>query len=95
TGEQMLKLLTSVCTSSFHYRWTGIFHVSDFLLDLYSHLKIYETQTGRSFLPALQSLTGKELRPPGSAETTNTEETSRAERIEEFPSVSALHLTAE
>ncbi|KAL0199074.1 hypothetical protein M9458_007614, partial [Cirrhinus mrigala] len=68
---------------------------SDFLLDLYSHLKIYETQTGRSFLPALQSLTEKELRPPGSAETTNTEETSRSERIDEFPSVSALHLTAE
>ncbi|ROK72006.1 Neoverrucotoxin subunit alpha [Anabarilius grahami] len=26
----------------------------DFLLDLYSHMKIYETQTGRSVLPALQ-----------------------------------------
>ncbi|XDV11974.1 hypothetical protein PO909_000750 [Leuciscus waleckii] len=28
----------------------------DFLLDLYSHVKNYETQTGRSFLPALQSV---------------------------------------
>ncbi|XP_043082376.1 protein NLRC5-like isoform X2 [Puntigrus tetrazona] len=26
------------------------------LLDLYSHVKIYETQTGRSYLPALQSV---------------------------------------
>ncbi|KAL0199078.1 hypothetical protein M9458_007618, partial [Cirrhinus mrigala] len=91
----MLKLLSSVCTNSTDYRRTHIFHDNDFLLDLCSHVKIYETQTGRSFLPALQSLTEKELRPPGSAETTNTEETSRAERIEEFPSVSALHLTAE
>ncbi|KAL0172551.1 hypothetical protein M9458_032862, partial [Cirrhinus mrigala] len=29
---------------------------SDFLLDLYSHVKNYETQTGRSFFPALQSV---------------------------------------
>ena len=28
----------------------------DFLLDLYSHVKNYETQRGRSFLPALQSV---------------------------------------
>ncbi len=52
TGEQMLKLLASVCSSSFYYRWTD----SDFLLDLYSHVKNYETQTGRSYLPALQSV---------------------------------------
>ncbi|XP_050962654.1 uncharacterized protein si:ch211-108d22.2 [Labeo rohita] len=57
TGEQMLKLLTSVCNySSFHYGWTGSVDQSDFLLDLYSHVKNYETQTGRSFLPALQSV---------------------------------------
>ncbi|KAK2917092.1 hypothetical protein Q8A67_001466 [Cirrhinus molitorella] len=56
TGEQMLKLLASVCTSSSDYRWTKIFHNIDFLLDLYSHVKNYETQTGRSFLPALQSV---------------------------------------
>ena len=30
-----------------HHKW-------DFLLDLYSHVKDYETQTGRSVLPALQ-----------------------------------------
>ncbi|KAL0147288.1 hypothetical protein M9458_057412, partial [Cirrhinus mrigala] len=29
---------------------------SDFLLNLYSYVKNYETQTGRSFLPALQSV---------------------------------------
>ncbi len=29
---------------------------SDFLLDLYSHVMNYETQTGRSYLPALQSV---------------------------------------
>ncbi|KAL0175330.1 hypothetical protein M9458_031298 [Cirrhinus mrigala] len=29
---------------------------SDFLLDLYSHVKDYETQTGRSVLPALQPI---------------------------------------
>ncbi len=29
---------------------------SDFLLDLCSHVKNYETQTGRSYLPALQSV---------------------------------------
>ncbi|RXN11467.1 hypothetical protein ROHU_029995 [Labeo rohita] len=56
TGEQMLKLLSSVWTSSSDYRWTDIFYESDFLLDLYSHVKNYETQTGRSFLPALQSV---------------------------------------
>ncbi|KAL0172549.1 hypothetical protein M9458_032860, partial [Cirrhinus mrigala] len=56
-GEQMLKLLSSVCNySSFPYRWTNSIKQSDFLLDLYSHVKNYETQTGRSFLPALQSV---------------------------------------
>ncbi|XP_039518635.1 uncharacterized protein LOC120473071 isoform X2 [Pimephales promelas] len=57
TGEQMLKLLSSVCTyTSFPYQETDIIKQSDFLLDLYSHVKNYETQTGRSFLPALQSV---------------------------------------
>ncbi|KAL0172546.1 hypothetical protein M9458_032857, partial [Cirrhinus mrigala] len=56
-GEQMLKLLSSVCNySSFPYEWTDSMEQSDFLLDLYSHVKNYETQTGRSFLPALQSV---------------------------------------
>ncbi|XP_016117165.1 uncharacterized protein [Sinocyclocheilus grahami] len=48
TGEQMLKLLAS------HYEWSYIFYDCDFLLDLCSHVKNYETQTGRSYLPALQ-----------------------------------------
>ncbi len=56
TGEQMLKLLASVCSSSFDCGWTDIIYDSDFLLDLYSHVKNYETQTGRSYLPALQSV---------------------------------------
>uniref|UniRef100_A0A8C1UVE3 NACHT domain-containing protein n=1 Tax=Cyprinus carpio TaxID=7962 RepID=A0A8C1UVE3_CYPCA len=57
TGEQMLKLLSSVCTyNSFPYEMTDIIKQSDFLLDLYSHVKNYETQTGRSFLPGLQSV---------------------------------------
>ncbi|XP_043082102.1 uncharacterized protein LOC122329695 isoform X2 [Puntigrus tetrazona] len=56
TGEQMLNLLVSFCTSSYDYEWTDIFYDTDFLLDLYSHVKIYETQTGRSYLPALQSV---------------------------------------
>ncbi|XP_043082144.1 uncharacterized protein LOC122329724 isoform X2 [Puntigrus tetrazona] len=56
TGEQMLNLLVSFCTSSYDYEWTDIFYDTDFLLDLFSHVKIYETQTGRSYLPALQSV---------------------------------------
>ncbi len=52
----MLKLLTSVCTRSSEYGRTEIFYDSDFLLDLYSHVMNYETQTGRSYLPALQSV---------------------------------------
>ncbi len=52
----MLKLLTSVCTRSSGYKWTEIFDDTDFLLDLCSHVKNYETQTGRSYLPALQSV---------------------------------------
>uniref|UniRef100_A0A9J8CTR7 NACHT domain-containing protein n=1 Tax=Cyprinus carpio carpio TaxID=630221 RepID=A0A9J8CTR7_CYPCA len=57
TGEQMLKLLSSVCTySSFPYKSTDIIKQVDFLLDLCSHVKNYETQTGRSLLPGLQSV---------------------------------------
>nr|XP_005164409.1 uncharacterized protein LOC101884073 [Danio rerio] len=55
--EQMLKQLSSVCTySSFPYQLTDRIKQSDFLLDLYSHVKNYKTKTGRSFLPALQSV---------------------------------------
>uniref|UniRef100_A0AAR2M1E7 CARD domain-containing protein n=1 Tax=Pygocentrus nattereri TaxID=42514 RepID=A0AAR2M1E7_PYGNA len=54
TGEKMLELLTSVCTySSFPYGSTDSYRQSDFLLDLYSHVKQCETETGRNVLPAL------------------------------------------
>ncbi len=56
TGEQMLKLLTSVCTRSSEYGWIFIFDDIEFLLDLCSHVMNYETQTGKSYLPALQSV---------------------------------------
>ncbi|XP_056608272.1 uncharacterized protein LOC130425872 [Triplophysa dalaica] len=57
TRDQMLKLLTSVCTyRNFPYENCYHFKQSDFLLDLYSHVKDYETQTGRSLLPALKSV---------------------------------------
>ncbi|XP_057202388.1 uncharacterized protein LOC130561820 isoform X2 [Triplophysa rosa] len=57
TGDQMIKLLTSVCTyRNFPFECMNIVEQSDFLLDLYSHVKDYETQTGRSLLPALQSV---------------------------------------
>ncbi len=52
----MLKLLTSVCTRSSDYGRIFIFDDTDFLLDLCSHVMNYETQTGRSYLPALQSV---------------------------------------
>ncbi len=49
-----------------------------------------------------KSLREKDLRPPGSAEAPDREETSRSEKMfrgrersDEFPSVSALHLSAE
>ncbi len=49
-----------------------------------------------------KSLREKDLHPPGSAEAPDREETSRSdqmfrgrERSDEFPSVSALHLSAE
>ena len=62
TGEKTLKLLSSVCSyTTFpfrdddedYYNEDGDYQ-RDFLLDLYSHVKDYETQTGRSVLPALQ-----------------------------------------
>uniref|UniRef100_A0AAR2JXI9 NACHT domain-containing protein n=1 Tax=Pygocentrus nattereri TaxID=42514 RepID=A0AAR2JXI9_PYGNA len=64
TGEKTLELLTSVCTyssfpyghtySSFPYGSTQSSKQREFLLDLFSHVKNYETQTGRNVLPALQ-----------------------------------------
>ncbi|KAG1952025.1 hypothetical protein F2P79_010838 [Pimephales promelas] len=65
TGENYIELLTSVCS----YRsflcyddydddddYEHQVDQCDFLLDLCSHVKDYETQTGRSVLPALQSV---------------------------------------
>ncbi|KAK1876719.1 Protein NLRC5 [Dissostichus eleginoides] len=59
TGEKTLELLSSVCTyPTFplpHKQGYGEYQC-DFLLDLYSHLKDYETETGLSVLPSLQSV---------------------------------------
>ncbi|XP_036809905.1 uncharacterized protein LOC110498597 isoform X2 [Oncorhynchus mykiss] len=58
SGEKTLKLVSSVCTyRTFPFCDEDDYDESfqcDFLLDLYSHVKDYETQTGRSVLPALQ-----------------------------------------
>ncbi len=60
TGENYTELLTSVCSyRSFPFCETNASnHIDqcDFLLDLCSHVKDYETQTGRSVLPALQPI---------------------------------------
>ncbi|TRY97319.1 hypothetical protein DNTS_020603 [Danionella cerebrum] len=59
-GRSYLSLLSSVCTYRtfpFHQKWFNQYvYQSDFLLDLYSHMKSYESQTGRRLLPALQSV---------------------------------------
>ncbi|KAM9334314.1 uncharacterized protein ABDE67_022041 [Symphorus nematophorus] len=62
TGEKTLQLLSSVCT----YETFPLYDMDDddddplyqcdILLDLYSHLKDYETKTGLSVLPSLQSV---------------------------------------
>ncbi|XDV31880.1 hypothetical protein PO909_002815, partial [Leuciscus waleckii] len=57
TEENYTELLTSVCSyTSFPCREDYCYtrDQCDFLLDLWSHVKDYETQTGRSVLPALQ-----------------------------------------
>ncbi|XP_039518636.1 uncharacterized protein LOC120473071 isoform X3 [Pimephales promelas] len=59
TGTRFSTLLSSVCsykTFPFDQEWYNDVDQCDFLLDLCSHVKNYETQTGRSFLPALQSV---------------------------------------
>ncbi|XP_036790225.1 uncharacterized protein LOC110513232 isoform X2 [Oncorhynchus mykiss] len=57
TGENILKTLSSMCRYTDDDDGGGVpFRESDFLLDLYSHVKDYETQTGRSVLPALQTV---------------------------------------
>ncbi len=59
TGTRFSTLLSSVCsykTFPFNKDYYNNHVQSDFLLDLCSHVKNYETQTGRSYLPALQSV---------------------------------------
>ncbi|XDV11805.1 hypothetical protein PO909_000632 [Leuciscus waleckii] len=57
TGTRFSTLLSSVCSyKTFPFDYYDPVVQSDFLLDLCSHVKNYETQTGRSFLPALQSV---------------------------------------
>ncbi len=58
TGTRFSSQLSSVCSyKTFPSdKDDDDYNQSDFLLDLYSHVKNYETQTGRSYLPALQSV---------------------------------------
>ncbi|KAK3525545.1 hypothetical protein QTP86_034728 [Hemibagrus guttatus] len=54
TGGKSLELLASLCNhTSFPYGERDTCNNSDFLLDLFSHVKQYESNTGRSVLPAL------------------------------------------
>lgn len=61
TGESFTQLLASLCsfrTFSFpgdEQEYDSIAH-RNILLDLYLHAKEYEAETGRSILPALQSI---------------------------------------
>ncbi|XP_070712036.1 uncharacterized protein [Pempheris klunzingeri] len=57
TGEKTVELLSSVCrykTFPLHSRYTNEEYQSGFLLDLFSHVKDYETKTGLRLLPSLQ-----------------------------------------
>ncbi len=59
TGTRFSTLLSSVCsykTFPFNKDYYNNHVQSEFLLDLCSRVKNYETQTGRSYLPALQSV---------------------------------------
>ncbi len=61
TGTRFSTLLSSVCSyKTFPFNKDEDYYINhvqrDFLLDLCSHVKNYETQTGRSYLPALQSV---------------------------------------
>ncbi|XP_076736984.1 nucleotide-binding oligomerization domain-containing protein 1-like isoform X2 [Maylandia zebra] len=58
TGEKILNMLSSVCSYQkfpLHSHYNDKYQ-SDFLLDLYSHVKDCETETGLSVLPSLQSV---------------------------------------
>ncbi|RXN03617.1 verrucotoxin subunit beta-like protein [Labeo rohita] len=55
--ENYTEMFTSVCSyTSFPFSENYPKHQCDFLLDLYSHVKEYGIQTGRSVLPALQPI---------------------------------------
>ncbi len=56
TGTRFSTLLSSVCSYKTFPFDEDSYVQSDFLLDLCSHVMNYETQTGRSYLPALQSV---------------------------------------
>ncbi|XP_037651112.1 uncharacterized protein LOC119503395 isoform X6 [Sebastes umbrosus] len=62
TGEKILELLSSVCRyqtfplNERYINYNAHKYQCDVLLDLYSHLKDYETKTGLSVLPSLQSV---------------------------------------
>ncbi|KAM9327703.1 LOW QUALITY PROTEIN: uncharacterized protein KZ484_019180 [Pholidichthys leucotaenia] len=59
TGEKILELLSSVCryeTFPYDDEYWGYNYQSSFLLDLFSHVKDYQTKTGLSLLPSLQSV---------------------------------------
>ncbi|XP_070786396.1 uncharacterized protein [Enoplosus armatus] len=63
TGEKTLELLSSLCrykTFPLDERYMDDddddIYQSDFLLDMFSHVKDYETKTGLSVLPSLQSV---------------------------------------
>ncbi len=57
TGEKKLELLTSVCKyEKLPFKNHGTKYQCDFLLDLYSHVKNYESKVGLSLLPALRSV---------------------------------------
>ncbi|XP_047432136.1 uncharacterized protein LOC125000627 isoform X8 [Mugil cephalus] len=62
TGEKIVELLSSVCTYQTFPLEDGYMsddnkkYQSNFLLDLFSHVKDYETKTGLRLLPSLQSV---------------------------------------
>ncbi|XP_019207314.1 uncharacterized protein LOC102081821 [Oreochromis niloticus] len=59
TGEKILELLSSVCRYQefpVYERYMAYDYQFNILLDLYSHVKDYETKTGLSVLPSLQSV---------------------------------------
>ncbi|XP_047432131.1 uncharacterized protein LOC125000627 isoform X3 [Mugil cephalus] len=55
TGEKIVELLSSVCTDK-TFPLDEIYMNDNFLLDLFSHVKDYETETGLRLLPSLQSV---------------------------------------